>query len=43
MIKRLKRLLSTLRQPEHDVNFGCCHRRDGEWRAGPAPKRPSTS
>ena len=39
MIKRLKRLLSTLRQPANDVNLGCCHRRDGQWRAGPAPKR----
>ena len=39
MIARLRRLLAALREPSADVNFGCCHRRDGHWRAGPAPKR----
>jgi len=39
MIGRLTRWISRLREPARDVNFGCCHRRGGHWRAGPAPKR----
>ena len=38
MIGRLTRWLAALREPGKDLNLGCCHRRNGRWRAGPARK-----